>query len=69
MAVKNEHNQEKLLKFGDGILNHEMIRHAEEFLVDCLGTIASRAAGATSFHALQHFFFHHGQKTEVYKLL
>ena len=45
-----------------------MIKCAEEFLVDCVGTVAFRAAGALSFDNLRHHVFHQRSKTEIDKL-
>ena len=63
-----EHNQEKLAKFGTKTLDEDMIRCTEEYLVDCLSTVASRDAGASTFDTLRHYFFHHSKKFELDKM-
>ena len=52
-----EHKQEKLAKFGTKTLDEDMIRCTEEYPVDCLSTVASRDAGASTFDILRHYFF------------
>ena len=57
-VASNEKHQQQLFEFGERVLGHEMLKYAEEFLLEFIGTRESLSRGITTFDSMQHYNFH-----------
>lgn len=62
--ASHEKHQTQLADFGDNDLTTEMIRYAEEFLLECIGNKESISMGIETFDLLRHFVFHSKDKKD-----
>ena len=60
----NSKYQHQLAKFGENVLNSELMKKAEEFLKEFVGNKESLSMGIATFDRLRHFVFHSENKKD-----